>query len=238
MNEATPQFDSHALEYEAQCMQGVGLSGESKEFFARGRIDSLHEWWGQTGRAAPRFIVDYGCGIGDASPLLAKMFPESRVMGVDPSTDCIARARQSQAADRVSYQPLGEFAGSELGTADLVHVNGVLHHVEPAERPQFFRAIADLLAPDGVVALFENNPLNPGTRLLMARIPFDRDAIPVLPWEARRLMQDAGLCGVDTRFLFYFPRFLSALRPLERFLVRLPLGAQYGVFAVRGDSLA
>jgi glycosyltransferase involved in cell wall biosynthesis len=36
------------------------------------------------------------------------------------------------------------------------------------------------------------------------------------------------------RFLFVFPSLLSALRPLEPHLARLPLGAQYGVFAFRG----
>jgi hypothetical protein len=36
-----------------------------------------------------------------------------------------------------------------------------------------------------------------------------------------------------TDFLFFFPRQLQALRPLERRLVSLPLGAQYLVLARR-----
>ncbi len=81
------------------------------------------------------------------------------------------------------------------------------------------------------MALFENNPWNPGTRLVMSRIPFDRDAVLVRPGEARRLLEAAGLEPRFTGFYFYFPRWLGALRPIERRLVRLPLGAQYGVFA-------
>ena len=83
-----------------------------------------------------------------------------------------------------------------------------------------------------MVALFENNPLNPGTRLVMARIPFDRDAIAVPFWEAQRRLVEAGLRVVETGHLFFFPRFLRALRPLEPLLLRLPLGAQYGVIAI------
>ena len=33
------------------------------------------------------------------------------------------------------------------------------------------------LRPGGVFALWENNPWNPGTRLVMRRIPFDRNAV-------------------------------------------------------------
>jgi hypothetical protein len=70
----------------------------------------------------------------------------------------------------------------------------------------------------------------------MHRIPFDRDAVPVSPREARRLLDAHGFrCGA-TRSLFWFPRVLAALRPLERSLARVPLGAQYWVLARRVDS--
>jgi SAM-dependent methyltransferase len=231
MGEVRPHFDAHALAYRAQCEQGVELSGESKSFFMKGRIDSLRDWWRRTGRPAPRFIVDYGCGIGDACPVLAAAFEGCQVLGVDPSEESVERAWRTHASGNVSFLPLSEFAGSEAGTADLIHVNGVLHHVEPPDRAAFLRAIAVLLAPRGVVALFENNPINPGTRWVMSRIPFDRDAVPVTAHKTRRLLRAAGLRDLDTRYLFYFPRFLKALRPLERGLLRVPLGAQYGVFA-------
>jgi SAM-dependent methyltransferase len=236
MGDARPRFDAHALAYRAQCERGVELSGEPKSFFLRGRIDSLHQWWQSTGRPTPRFVIDYGCGIGDACPILASTFKGCQVLGVDPSADSVERAWRTHASSSVSFLPLSEFAGSEIGTADLIHVNGVLHHVEPPDRAAFLSAIAELLAPKGVVALFENNPINPGTRWVMSRIPFDRDAVPVTAWKARRLLQAARLRDVDTRYLFYFPRFLKALRPLERHLLRLPMGAQYGVFAVRADE--
>jgi hypothetical protein len=96
--------------------------------------------------------------------------------------------------------------------------------------------LRDVLAPAGWLALFENNPWNPGARMVMRRIPFDRAAVPLSPPETRRLLETAGLRVHGTRSLFYFPRPLAALRPLERYLARVPLGAQYWVLASRGPG--
>ena len=80
-------------------------------------------------------------------------------------------------------------------------------------------------------ALWENNPWNPGTRYIMSRVPFDRDAIVITPFEARRLLRDAGFEIISTDYLFVFPHLLRALRPLERLLTPFPLGGQYLVLA-------
>ncbi len=223
-------FDSHASEYETQCMEGLSLSGESKAYFAEGRIAFLRAWWESEGRPAPETIVDYGCGVGDVAPLLAEAFPASRIVGVDPSSACIARANEQFAGERIRFETMEGFRAEE---ADLIHLNGVVHHVPPAEREALFGALAAATRAGGVVALFENNPANPGTRLVMSRIPFDRDAVLVWPLEARRRLRAAGLSPEITRYLFYFPAALGALRPAERWLGRVPLGAQYGVLAVR-----
>ena len=87
------------------------------------------------------------------------------------------------------------------------------------------------LRPDGLFAFWENNPWNPGTRWAMSRVPFDADAIVIRPGEARRLLRAAGFHLLSTDFLFYFPRALSALRFLEKSLVKVPLGGQYLVLA-------
>ncbi len=79
----------------------------------------------------------------------------------------------------------------------------------------------------GCLRFFENNPLNPGTRYVMSRIPFDRDAITLTPWNARALLRSAGFDILGTDYLFYFPKVLSALRKVEPLLAKLPFGAQY-----------
>jgi trans-aconitate methyltransferase len=230
MSRATPPtFDSHASDYETQCAQGLSVSGESKEFFARGRIECLRRFLAERGRPEPKQVVDFGCGVGDVTPLLAEAFPSAHVLGLDPSSRCIERAQRQFGSPRLSFATLADApAGAQ---AQVVHLNGVIHHVPPDQRGPVFAAIAAFLAPGGTLALFENNPLNPGTRLVMSRIPFDRDASTLTAWSVRRHLQAVGLRILATRYLFYFPRLLRALRPLEAYLTRLPLGAQYAVFA-------
>ena len=43
----TPEapFDDHAETYDAECMRGLALSGESREYFAQARADHLATWW-------------------------------------------------------------------------------------------------------------------------------------------------------------------------------------------------
>src|SRR5262249_4502052 len=94
-------------------------------------------------------------------------------------------------------------------------------------RPQATKYILDSLHPGGLFALWENNPWNPGTRYVMSRIPFDRDAITLSILKSRRMLRTAGFELVRSDFLFIFPRLLKWLRPLERFATKLPLGTQY-----------
>ena len=125
--------------------------------------------------------------------------------------------------------PADEFRPS--GDHDLVFCNGVFHHIPPPARAERVRWIWECLRPGGLFAFWENNPWNPGTRLVMWRIPFDRGAVKVSPPEARRLLSDGGFQVLLTDFQFVFPRALRSLRGLESTLARLPLGAQYMVLA-------
>jgi SAM-dependent methyltransferase len=220
-----PLFDLPS-EYEALLEQGIRLSGEDRTFFVRGRIADLVTHLPQGFR--PRSVLDFGCGVGDTSRTLASVFPEATVLGVDSSPQAVAWAQEHHGDARVGFAGIDAFAGR---TFDLCYLAGVLHHVRPAARVGVLEALRAALTPGGLVALFENNPWNPGTRMVMRRIPFDRDAVPVAPPEARRLLADAGLVPVSTRFLFYFPSALRVLRGLEPSLARLPLGAQYWLLA-------
>jgi hypothetical protein len=85
--------------------------------------------------------------------------------------------------------------------------------------------------PGGLFAFWENNPWNPGTRYVMSRIPFDRDAVTLIPPEARQLLQKAGFEILRTDFLFIFPGVLKWLRWIEPSISHLPFGAQYQVLA-------
>ena len=218
-----------AEEYDAMLNRGLRVTGEDKSYFAHGRIRALRELYIPDFHAAD--ILDFGSGIGDTSRILAQYFHGARVVGVDTSESAVAWANQHNSGDGVSFQPLSEFAAD--GGFDLVYVNGVFHHIVTENRAEALGLIRDALRPGGRVAFFENNPWSIPARIVMSRIPFDKDARMVSPRLAASMLSEAGFRVDQVRYLFFFPGFLSALRSLEPRLARVPLGAQYLVVAIR-----
>jgi SAM-dependent methyltransferase len=222
------EFDDYAATYDTALNRGLALSGEPKEFFAQERVRWLAGRLAGLGVHALR-VLDYGCGTGGTSPELLAQLDARTVVGVDASSESLAIARETHADPRLRFSAIGELASSE--PFDVAYCNGVFHHVEPAERPDALACVHRSLADGGLFGFWENNPWNPGTRLVMRRIPFDRDATLISPRRARQLLASAGFDVLGTDFLFLFPRALAALRPLEVRLARLPAGAQYMVLA-------
>ncbi len=227
--DAAAPFD-RADEYDDLLARGVRLSGEAKPFFIDGRLADLRAQLPLT--CAPDRILDFGCGTGETTAALSRLFPSSVVVGVDTAERALEAARTTHGSSRVTFHTLESHRASDR--FDVCYVNGVFHHIAPAERLAAAAWIWNALEPGGVLALFENNPWNPGTRMVMKRIPFDRDARTLSVIETRRLLRTAGFrsCG-GGRFLFYFPHALRALRVIEPWLVRVPFGAQYWVMAVK-----
>lgn len=233
MTDPAAQFDAIAQRYDEVLNTGLAVTGETKEYFARTRV----RWLEQRLRAMdvhPRRILDFGCGTGSTVPLLREAFSPDEIIGADVSEASLGEARQRYRDARTSFCDVREL--DAVDSFDLVFANGVLHHIPPAQRPQTWAAIARWLAPQGVFALWENNPINPGTRWVMSRLPFDRDAVPLRPAESRRGAMSAGLTVISTDHLFFFPAMLRWLRPLEPFLRRVPLGGQYLVLCRKPAS--
>ncbi|MBI5200697.1 MAG: class I SAM-dependent methyltransferase [Elusimicrobia bacterium] len=214
-------------EYDEMLQKGLALSGESKEFFVAGRLADLKGHL-PDGFAVNK-ILDFGCGMGGTTRALAEAFPGAQVVGADTAENALAHARENTKDPKVSFTTL-----DKIGTGfDLAYVNGVFHHIELEKRPQAATLIQKALRPGGRFAFFENNPWNPGTRLIMSRIPFDRDAVPIPPDEGRELLFGAGFALEPTRYLFFFPRILAYFRVFEHLLKEVPMGAQYHIPAVK-----
>ncbi len=218
------EFDSFAKSYEQDLAKSLAVTGESREFYARRRVD----WTAKciAGLKFPvRRILDYGCGDGANVPMLAATFKAESALGVDISSASISVARQSHTGTGLSFLCTNEWTPN--GRMDLAFTNGVFHHIPPAERQECLAAVRRSLRPAGVVAFWENNPWNPGARYVMSQCAFDENAITISPRDARKLLAEAGFEILRMDSLFYFPRQLRFLRPAERWLRGLPFGGQY-----------
>jgi SAM-dependent methyltransferase len=222
------EFDTYASEYDAALNQGLAISGEDKMYFVEGRVRWLSQCLKRL-RLPSRSVLDFGCGIGAATPALRDLLQPETIVGLDVSPESLQLARSRHADSLVSFDLPSIYDPSE--NIDVVYCNGVFHHIPLAERLDTVRYIARCLRPRGVFALWENNPWNPGTRLIMRRIPFDRDAIMLSAHKAASLLVAAGLRVLRTDYRFVFPRFLRAMRGIEDYMTGLPVGAQYQILA-------
>jgi SAM-dependent methyltransferase len=219
------QFDDYADTYDCAIAQGLAVSGENKMYFAQGRIERLAQCLENLGDR-PRRILDFGCGIAANAPLFQRHWPDVRlVLGVDVSAKCVELSQRDFASARVRFCVKDAYRPDE--SFDLVYCNGVFHHIPVAERHCALDYVRQSLRPGGLFALWENNPCNPGTRYVMSRIPFDRDAVPLRAARACDLLRSGGFHILHMEYAFIFPHLLRWLRPLERRLSKLPIGGQY-----------
>jgi len=207
--------------------QGLSVTGETKEYFIHGRIKDLVKTLPANFKISR--ILDFGCGIGDTTFILSQYFPDVEIIGTDLSNEALKYANEKYSTKSIKFVHLSNIPQNHF---DLVYVNGVFHHIEPEKRIEAIRNIYNSLTSQGLFALFENNPWNIGSRIVMRRIKFDRDAKPLNYITTTTILKKGGFEEIIcSRFLFYFPKALSILRFTEKFLVKIPLGAQYYVLA-------
>lgn len=218
------EFDRFADSYEALHRHSVVASGETPAYFANYKRDVLVRMLGSH-FAEP--LLDFGCGIGNLTSLLAESFVD--VHGYDPSSKSVEiaarRARRAAFHAQLEAVPREHFG--------CIVLANVLHHVPRPERGALLNDIVELLAPSGRLVVFEHNPLNPLTRRAVTDCPFDKGVELLWPWEATRLLAAAGLQGVRRDFIVFFPRVLARLRGLEPRLRLLPIGAQIVAWAAK-----
>ena len=222
------EFDDFAQDYDGTLNRALSVSGESKEYFARGRVAWLAEQLRSIG-FRPRSAIDFGCGTGSAAPWLVQELGLESLLGVNISSESVNVARARYGSERVRFATLD--AHEPKANVNLAFCNGVFHHIPPKERAGAVSYVFRSLRPGGVWAFWDNNPYNPGTQWIIHRLPFERDSVTVSASQARRLLKGGRFEVLASTHYFVFPRFLRWFRPLEPRLAALPLGAQYLVLA-------
>lgn len=224
------EFDAYVDEYDAQHAASVRLSGEDPDFFAAYKAAEAARVMARAG-IVPARIMDFGAGRGNCVAHLQREFPAASLTCLDVSARSLSHceARAIRPVEPVCYDgrtlPFGD------ARFDLVFTACVFHHIPAEDHIRLLREIRRTLTPQGRFILFEHNPWNPLTRHAVATCPFDQHAVLISAPEMRRRFRAAGFADVSLRWTLFFPAILAALRPLERGLGWLPLGAQYCMVA-------
>ena len=228
------EFDKFADEYRAIHAANIRLSGETPEYFAEYKVIDLVAELRRTApeRAAPA-VLDFGAGIGYSVPFFARHLPAARLTCLDVSRRSleIGAARHAGLAEFVHFD--GSTIPGEAGRFDIAIASCVFHHIPHGEHVHLLEEIRRVLAPGGLLMIFEHNPLNPLTRHAVNTCAFDENAELIAAGVMRRRMSAAGFAAPRIRYRIFFPRLLRALRPIEANLTWLPLGAQYCIAARR-----
>ena len=105
--------------------------------------------------AAPRTIVDLGCGAGNVTRILAERWPMALITGVDNSAAMLAKARETlQDNPRVGWVEADLAAWPAPAPAagvDLVYSNAALHWLDAHEI--LFPRLLSAVAEGGVLAV-------------------------------------------------------------------------------------
>lgn len=223
------EFDKFADRYKEILDAGLGMSGETSDYFAEAKARYVAALLpaGFDGK-----LLDFGCGVGLVSAHLARWLPAVEIHGFDPSAESIS-AVPADLAQRGRFTHDMDQLDSSY---DVVLIANVLHHVPVHERQARVDSLAALLGPSGRLVIVEHNPLNPATRWVVSHCPLDEHAVLLSRREARAYAERAGLEVARIDYIVFFPRALAALRPIEPRLRWLPLGAQFAVVARAKDG--
>ena len=224
------EFDKFADEYRQTLAEKVAGSGEAPEFFAEYKIADVATFSLSAG-VRPTKVLDFGSGVGSSIPYFKKYFPEAKLACADVSSKSLEIAA-ARFPDQASFARIeGEKLPFEDGSFDIIFSACVFHHIPHEEHSIWLNECLRVAMPGAILAVFEHNPLNPLTVKVVNSCPFDENARLITARSFKQRIARAGWSKPERRYRIFFPKILAPLRPLERLLVNIPLGAQYVIYA-------
>ena len=119
--------------------------------------------------AAPRRIVDLGCGPGNSTEIAARRWPEAEITGVDNSAAMLAAAAKSHPQWRWEEADIGGWSPAE--PCDLVFSNAALHWVP--DHQAVFPALLRHVAEGGALAVQMPRNYDAPSHALMRKVAED-----------------------------------------------------------------
>ena len=218
-------FNNHVQNYSNQVRQAISVTSVKHEIILAEKADQLINLSRQQfGDLAKLRVLDVGCGVGLMESALIGNFKS--LVGVDVASESIEKAKETvRGAEFFKYD--GVKLPFEEAKFDVVFACCVFHHIPAEQRSAVAQEMSRVCVNGGLVVIFEHNPLNPITRLIVSRCEFDQDAVLLQTLESKKLLREAGLDKISCKQILYFPWRHKILKAIERLLSWIPLGAQY-----------
>ena len=229
-NAMRAEFDKLADDYSSQHKENIAITGEAPEFFSEYKIADIFSFIHAAGVSAAK-ILDFGSGIGNSVPYFRKYFGDSTLSCADVSVRSMEIAR-------------GRFPGSEnyilsdngrlpieSGSQDLVFSACVFHHIPHSEHVHWLSELRRVTRKGGLLVIYEHNPLNPLTVHAVNTCPLDVNAKLIFARQMQKRAMASGWSDPMIDYRLFFPAFMARLRPMEKRLGWLGLGAQYRLLA-------
>jgi len=176
-------------------------------------------------------LLDVGCGPGELMRCLSEHF--GHVFGCDPAKSMVRRA-----GTHALVMPSPTEIPVADSSIDVAICSCVCHHVEPEIRDAHLAEVKRVLRPGGLLLIFEHNPRNPLTQLIVRRCRIDANAHLLPAAHTRKLLDQAGLIDLTTKYYLFFPdRVRAYLQCLEPLLNYTGMGGQYMVCATKPELL-
>jgi SAM-dependent methyltransferase len=224
------EFDKFADEYHQLLSKSICFSGEDLSFFYEYKVQAAAATARQKNLKVER-ILDFGSGVGNSVPFFSKYFPGTELICADVSRRSldVSAGRFPDVTKHVEI--LADVIPLDNCDVDLVFSACVFHHIPHLEHARWLEELRRVSKPGGLLTIFEHNPWNPITLKVVRDCPFDENAQLIPSNQFRRRLAESGWRDPEIKFLLFFPHFLASLRPAERLLERVPIGAQYAAVA-------
>lgn len=231
------KFDKYAGSYETLHEENIRITGFSPSYFDEFKVRAVYDYLKSLSREAKVLnFLNFGCGIGKSEVFIKRYLPNSKVFSIDVSGESIEAAKKRN--NRLQNVFFEVFDGQSIPfdkKFDVIFAANVFHHIDFEKHLSILKNLHECLGNCGALFLFEHNPLNPLTRYAVKTCEFDQDARLLNPVYTGRILSASGFVWKRLQFTIFFPKFLSSLIPLEKYLRYVPFGAQYYYVAGKGE---
>jgi len=223
------EFDKFADNYDDIHSENIKTSGYRPSYFDEMKIREVYSSLKSHGKESGAIkFLNFGCGIGKSEKYIRKYFPDSMICSVDVSAESVKAAREkNKYLEGIRFETFDGYHIPFEVEFDVIFIANVLHHVPFDRHLSLLKNLRSKMKKEGALFLFEHNPLNPLTVRAVNACEFDKDVRLLNPLYTRTILSQSGFIWRKMRFIIFFPKFLSFLVPCEKYLKKLPLGAQY-----------